>query len=51
MLSTVLLWLMFAGLLVLPVLLRVWAGDEPRNQEDPEDGDRDEPAEITAMAA
>ncbi len=47
MLSTVLLWLMFAGLLVLPVLLR-WAGDEPRNQEDPEDGDRDEQAEMLA---
>ncbi len=51
MLSAVLLWLMFAGLLVLPVLLR-WAGDEPRNEEDPEDGDRDEDrAEITAIAA
>ncbi len=36
-----LLWLLLAALLVLPVMLRLWAEDEPRNQEEPGDGDED----------
>lgn len=40
MLSTVLLWLMLAALLVLPVLLRLYVGDEPENSE-PDDEEPD----------
>ncbi len=51
MLSAVLLWLMLAALLVLPVILRVWAEDEPRNQDPPEDGGGDRDGDGAGMLA
>ena len=46
-----LLWLLLAALLTLPVLLRLYVGDEPpgneiHHEQDPRDGD----AEIAAAA-
>jgi hypothetical protein len=37
-----LLWLLLAAILILPVLLRLYAGDDPRNGEDDS-----EPALVT----
>jgi hypothetical protein len=47
------LWLLLAALLTLPVLLRVYVGDEPRNEITHESGDdEDDPgAGIVPMAA
>lgn len=41
-LSAVLLWSMIAGIFVLPVILRIWVGDEPRNQDPGDTGEPDE---------
>ncbi len=53
MLSAWIPYVLFAAVIVIGIPLWCWYADDntPRSQEDPEDGDRDEPAEITAMAA
>jgi hypothetical protein len=42
------LWAFLAALLVLPVILRLYAGDEPRNETVHEQGDGDDAEARTA---
>jgi hypothetical protein len=48
------LWLLLAALLVLPVLLRLYAGDDPRNEitdeQSPDDPGQGEGPALTAAA-
>ena len=46
-----LLWLILAALVILPVALRLYASDDPRNDEPPDtDEDRPGPAPLPIVA-
>lgn len=43
-------WLFGAALLVLPVILRIWADDEPRRDEPPDTGSADQDPDVPLAA-